>query len=78
MVGHYHHTATLGIKYQADCPNARMDNPDHLISLKAYSDSAHGDNNERKLSSGYVILMASGIVSFVTVDEREDCGWLTI
>jgi hypothetical protein len=78
MVRYYHHMATLGIKYQADCPNACMDNPDHLFSLKTYSNFAHGDNNKRKLSSGYFIFMASSIVSFVRVDEREDCGQLTI
>lgn len=36
-------TATLGIKYQGDCHDADISNPDHTIGLKAYSDSAHGD-----------------------------------
>jgi hypothetical protein len=70
MVRYYHHTATLGIKYQADCPNAHMNNPDHLIGLKAYSDSAHGDDDERKSSSGYVISMAGGVVSFKAYCQR--------
>jgi hypothetical protein len=70
MVRYYHHMATLGIKYQADCPNAYMNNPDHLIGLKAYSDSAHGDNDERKSSSGYVISMAGSVVSFKAYCQR--------
>jgi hypothetical protein len=41
-----------------------MDNPTHTIGLKAYSDSAHGDNDERKSSSSYVITMAGGVASY--------------
>jgi hypothetical protein len=64
MVRYYNSTATLGIKYQAHRQDTNMDNPDHLIGLKAYSDSAYGDNDECKSSSGYVIKMAGSFVSF--------------
>jgi hypothetical protein len=70
MVRYYNSTATLGIKYQADRQDTNMDNADHLIGLKAYSDSAHGDNDERKSSSGYVIKMAGGVVSFKSYRQR--------
>ena len=70
MIRYYSGTATLGIKYQGDRPKPNMNNPDHLIGLKAYSDSAHGDNNERKSSSGYVIMMAGGVVSYKAYRQR--------
>ncbi|KAF7568397.1 hypothetical protein PtrM4_130100 [Pyrenophora tritici-repentis] len=70
MLRYYNGTATLGIKYQGDLKDANMDDPDHMIGLKAYSDSAHGDNNERKSSSGYVIKMAGGVVSYKSYRQR--------
>ncbi|KAI1590867.1 rve multi-domain protein, partial [Pyrenophora tritici-repentis] len=36
MLRYYNGTATLGIKYQGDLKDANMDDPDHMIGLKAY------------------------------------------
>jgi hypothetical protein len=63
-------TATLGIKYQGDRKDADMDNPDHVINPAAFSDSAHGDNSERKSSAGYVIKRAGGVVSYKAYRQR--------
>ena len=70
MVRYYNTTATLGIKYQGNRADASMDDPSHTIDLKAYSDSAHGDNTDRKSSAGYVITMASGLASYKSYRQR--------
>jgi hypothetical protein len=64
MLRYYNGTATLGIEYTGDCKDANMDNPDHVIGLAAFSDSAYSDNSEHKSSAGYVIKIASGVVSY--------------
>jgi hypothetical protein len=70
MLRYYNGTATLGIKYTGDRKDANMDNPDHVIGLAAFSDSAHGDNSEHKSSAGYVIKMAGGVVSYKAYRQR--------
>ena len=70
MLRYYKGTAALDIKYQGDYKDANMDNPTHTIGLKAYSDSAHSDNDERKSSSGYVITMAGGVASYKSYRQR--------
>jgi hypothetical protein len=47
-----------------------MDNPTYTIGLKAYSDSAYSNNDERKSSSGYVITMAGGVASYKSYRQR--------
>jgi hypothetical protein len=64
MLRYYNGTATLGIKYTSDRKDANMDNPDHVIGLAAFSDSAYSDNSEHKSSAGYVIKIASGVVLY--------------
>jgi hypothetical protein len=70
MLRYYNGTATLGIKYTGNRKDANMDNLDHVISLAAFSDSAHGDNSEHKSSAGYVIKIASGVVSYKAYRQR--------
>jgi hypothetical protein len=64
MLRYYKETANLGLKYCRDCKNADINNPNYLLGLTAYSDSAHGNNTERKSTAGYVIFIASGVVFF--------------
>jgi hypothetical protein len=40
------------------------------LGLTGYSDSAFGDNVERKSSAGYVFKMAGGVVSFKSYRQR--------
>jgi hypothetical protein len=47
-----------------------MSNLDYLIGLKAYSNSTYGDNDERKSSSSYVIMMAGGVVLYKAYRQR--------
>ena len=47
-----------------------MDDPTHTIGLKAYSDSAYSDNDERKSSSSYVITIASRVASYKLYRQR--------
>jgi hypothetical protein len=47
-----------------------MKDPSHTVNIIAYSDSAFGDNNERKSSAGYVITMAGGVVLFKSYRQR--------
>ena len=70
MVRYYKGSATLGIKYYGDRKDADITNPSHTVGLIAYSDSAHGDNVERKSSAGYVIKMAGGVVSYKSYRQR--------
>lgn len=70
MLRYYKGTATLGIRYQGDRKDANMGDPTHTIGLKAYSDSAHSDSDERKSSSGYVITMAGGVASYKSYRQR--------
>lgn len=70
MLRYYKGTATLGITYKGNLPNASMTNPHHTLSLQGFSDSAFGDNAERKSSAGYVFTMAGGVVSFKSYRQR--------
>jgi hypothetical protein len=70
MLRYCNNTATLGIKYQGDREDANITNPLHMIGLVAYGDSAHGDNDEHKLSASYVIKIASGVVSYKAYRQR--------
>jgi hypothetical protein len=70
MVRYYKGTASLSIKYQGNRPKADIKDPSHTVNIIAYSDSAFGDNNERKSSAGYVITMAGGVVSFKSYRQR--------
>jgi hypothetical protein len=70
MLQYYKETADLGLEYRGDRKNADINNPDHTLGLTAYSDSAHGDNTERKSTAGYVIFMAGGVVSFKSYRQR--------
>jgi hypothetical protein len=50
--------------------DADISNPSHTIGISAYSDSAYGDNSERKSSAGYIVKMAGGVVSFKLYRQR--------
>jgi hypothetical protein len=50
-------TANLGLEYCGNRKDADINNPDHTLGLAAYSDSAYGNNTERKSTAGYVIFM---------------------
>jgi hypothetical protein len=47
MVRYYKGTASLGIKYQGNRPEATMKDPSYTVNIIAYSDSAFSDNNQR-------------------------------
>jgi hypothetical protein len=70
ILRYYKGTATLGIEYCGDRKDANISNADHLTGLIAYSNSAHGDNEMRKSSAGYVIKMAGGVVSYKLYQQR--------
>jgi hypothetical protein len=70
MLRYYKGTADLGLEYRGDRKNADINDPNHTLGLTAYSDSAHGDNTERKSTAGYVIFMAGGVVSFKSYRQR--------
>jgi hypothetical protein len=70
MLRYYKGTADLGLEYCGDCKNADINNPNHMLGLTAYSDSAHGDNMECKSTASYVIFMAGRIVSFKSYRQR--------
>jgi hypothetical protein len=70
ILRYYKGTAALGIEYRGDRKEADINNPNHLTGLIAYSDSAHGDNQMRKSSAGYVIKMAGGVVSYKSYRQR--------
>jgi hypothetical protein len=70
MLQYYKETADLGLEYRGDRRNADINNPNCTLGLAAYSNSAHEDNTERKLTAGYVIFMAGGVVSFKSYQRR--------
>jgi hypothetical protein len=70
MVRYYKGTATLGIKYQGKPSIASMDDASQILNITAYSDSAFGDNLERKSSAGYVIMIAGSVVSYKSYRQR--------
>jgi hypothetical protein len=70
MLRYYKETANLGLKYCRDCKNADINNPNYLLGLTAYSDSAHGNNTEPKSTAGYIIFIASGVVFFKAYWQR--------
>jgi hypothetical protein len=63
-------TANLGLEYCGNRKDADINNPDHTLGLAAYSDSAYGNNTERKSTAGYVIFMAGGVISFKSYWQR--------
>jgi hypothetical protein len=70
ILRYYKGTAVLGIEYRGDCKDANISNSDHLTGLITYSNSAHSDNEMRKLSAGYVIKMAGGVVLYKSYQQR--------
>jgi hypothetical protein len=70
MLRYYKGQANLGICFKGDRHDADLHNPDHTIGLVGYSDSAFGDNLERKSSAGYVVKMAGGVVSFKSYRQK--------
>jgi hypothetical protein len=70
MLRYYKGTANLGLEYCGNRKDADINNPNHTLGLAAYSDSAHGDNTERKSTAGYVIFMAGGVISFKSYRQR--------
>jgi hypothetical protein len=72
MLRYYKGTSTLGIKYQRT--DAKLDNTSTSdvsnAGLVGYSDSAFGDNAQRKSSAGYVFKMAGGVISFKSYRQR--------
>jgi hypothetical protein len=64
MLCYYNGTATLGIKYTSNRKDANIDNLDYVISLAAFSNSAYSNNSKHKSSAGYIIKIASGVVSY--------------
>jgi hypothetical protein len=61
MLRYYKGTSTLGIKYQRT--DAKLNNTSN-VGLVGYSDSAFGDNVQRKSSASYVFKMAGGVKSY--------------
>ena len=51
VVRYYKGTAKLGIIYTGHS-GARIDYSNHTIGLNMYSDSAYGENDEKKASAG--------------------------
>jgi hypothetical protein len=68
MLRYYKGTSTLGIRYQATATD--MADTLGTLGLSGYSDSAFGDNVERKSSAGYVFKMAGGVISFKSYRQR--------
>jgi hypothetical protein len=72
MLRYYKGTSILGIKYQRT--DAKFDNTSTSdvsnAGLVGYSDSAFGDNAQRKSSAGYVSKMAGGVISFKSYRQR--------
>ena len=60
----YKGTAKLGIIYTGHS-GARMDYSNHTTGLNMYSDSTYGDNDEKKASAGYIMMMAGGVVLYM-------------
>jgi hypothetical protein len=67
MLWYYKGTSTLGIKYQRT--DANLNNTSNA-GLVGYSDSAFGDNAQRKSSAGYIFKMAGGVISFKLYWQR--------
>ena len=70
MLRYYKGTANLSLKYRRNYKDANINNPNHTLGLTAYSNSAHRDNTERKLTARYVIFIAGGVVSFKSYWQR--------
>ena len=67
MLRYYKGTSTFSIKYQRT--DANLDNTSNT-GLVGYSDSAFGDNAQRKSSAGYVFKIAGGVISFKLYRQR--------
>jgi hypothetical protein len=61
MLCYYNSIATLSIKYTS---NRKEDNLDYVISLATFSNSTYSNNSEHKSFAGYVIKIASKVVSY--------------
>ena len=69
VVRYYKGTAKLGIIYTGHS-GARIDYSNHTIGLNMYSNSVYGDNDEKKTSAGYVMMVAGGVVSYKAYRQR--------
>jgi hypothetical protein len=67
ILRYYKGTANLGITYHR---RAADDDAKDYIGLVGYSDSAFGDNSDRKSSAGYVFKMAGGVISYKSYRQR--------
>jgi hypothetical protein len=67
ILRYYKGTANLGITYHR---RAADDDAKDYIGLVGYSDSAFGDNLDRKSSAGYVFKMAGGVISYKSYRQR--------
>jgi hypothetical protein len=64
MLCYYNSIATLSMKYTSNRKDANIDNLDYVISLATFSNSTYSNNSEHKSFAGYVIKIASKVVSY--------------